>query len=117
MKSIGATHVVDRNAPLESLAVTVRDITDVPLKLVYVAIPAPDVPNVAYDLLASEGTLVLAMPRVTIDDAKITPDKRIVTIFASKVFDDSRDMAVGLYKSLTSYLASGDIKVCLIAVC
>ena len=113
LKYIGATHVIDRNANLEALAAAIQEITTVPLRTIYDAIPTPELQNVAYDLLAPGGTVVIATPRLAIDADRIASDRTVVTVIASMIWKECSDLGAGLYSHLTSWIAAGDIKVCI----
>ena len=110
LKSLGATHVLDRNAPLSSLSGVVKDITKVPIHVIYAAISNPDIQNSAYDLLAPGGTLVIVLPNA-VEESKRIPEKYIADIFGSVFLPDRRQLGVELYKNISAWFASGELKV------
>ncbi len=111
LKSLGATHVLDRNAiPLSSLSSAVKEIIQEPIKLVYDAISDADTQNTSYAILAPGGKIVLVLP-VAIDESKRTEDKEIVNVFGNVHVPAQRAVGVSLYKHLTTLLEAGDIKV------
>ena len=61
-------------------------------------------------VVASGGKLILVLP-FAVDESKRTPDKEVVAVFGNVHAPEQRAVGVGLYKVLTEYLTSGDIKV------
>ena len=77
LKSIGATHVIDRSVSASTLASEISGITQsVPIKYVVDSISLPDTQQTAYDLLAQGGKLVISLPTA----AKTTKEKDIVPV-------------------------------------
>ncbi|KAJ7592232.1 GroES-like protein [Mycena floridula] len=63
LKSLGATHIIDRNAiPIGGFADTVKKITDTPIKVAYDAISEPETLLAAYDTLTDGGQLAIVHP-------------------------------------------------------
>ncbi|KAG6821754.1 hypothetical protein H0H92_001044, partial [Tricholoma furcatifolium] len=59
LKSIGATHVVDRNLSEAELAAKISEITTKPITTVYISLGQnPELQNLAYRLLAKGGRLL-----------------------------------------------------------
>ncbi|KAI0783922.1 medium-chain dehydrogenase/reductase like protein [Irpex lacteus] len=106
VKSLGATHVIDRNTPLLQ---GVQSITTEPISIVYDAISEVATQNAAYDVLASNGKLILVLPS-EIDKAKLTEDKELVNVYGTVHDPAQRALGVRLYKNLTKFLESGEIK-------
>ncbi len=107
LKSLGATHVIDRSAPL---APAVKAITSEPLKYIHDAVSSKETQEAAYDILAPGGTLILVLP-FAVDEAKIDHSKNAVFTFATAHDPGQKALGVSLYKNLSSLLESGDIKV------
>ncbi|KAG6901433.1 hypothetical protein C0995_012063 [Termitomyces sp. Mi166 len=61
LKSLGATHVLDRTAPLSSLASAVKGITSAPIEIVYDAISSADTQKTGYNILAPNGSMVVVL--------------------------------------------------------
>jgi NADPH:quinone reductase-like Zn-dependent oxidoreductase len=59
VKSLGATHVIDRNT---SVVAEVRKLTDKPILTVYDAISSADTQQAGIDVLAAGGKLVIVLP-------------------------------------------------------
>ncbi|KAI0091061.1 medium-chain dehydrogenase/reductase like protein [Irpex rosettiformis] len=106
LKSLGATHVIDRNAPL---APSVKAIISEPIKYIYEAISLKETQDAAYELLAPGGTLILVLPTV-LDEKNADKSKILAQVFASAHDPKQRKAGVKLYKNLTALLESGAIK-------
>ena len=111
LKSLGATHVIDRHIPLLDLPRQVKEIAKQPLKYVYDAVSEPETQNIAYDILAPGGHLTIVVTDA-VEKTKRTLDKHVSMVFANVQDPTIRDLAVGLYKALPALLESGEIKVC-----
>ncbi|KAK7679613.1 hypothetical protein QCA50_017324 [Cerrena zonata] len=109
LKSLGVTHVVDRNLNATDLISAIRGITSKPTQLVYDAIADADTQNLAYDLLSSGGKLLLSLPPV-IDQARITPDKQVFSFSGQTDHPEYAAIDEEFYAVLQTYLKSGDIK-------
>jgi NADPH:quinone reductase-like Zn-dependent oxidoreductase len=80
LKSLGATHVIDRNISASALASEVASITqNAPLKYAVDSISLADTQQAAYDLLAPGGQLVIFLP-IT---AKTTEEKHVIFAIGS----------------------------------
>lgn len=109
LKSLGATHVIDRSIPLSSLGSEIAKITSAPVLYAYDSISYKDTQEAAYDVLAPSGTLILVTDNV-IDDDKRSGDKTIINVFGSTYPESNRPVAVSLYSKLTELIVAGDIK-------
>ncbi|OSX57544.1 hypothetical protein POSPLADRAFT_1174092 [Postia placenta MAD-698-R-SB12] len=106
LKSLGATHIIDRHLPADSLRSEVGKITSKPLELIYNVVPLPDTQEIAFDLLAPSGCLVTVIPL-----AKAEYSKRVVRVFGDTYSPaENRVVAVSLYKALHGLLAEGAIR-------
>ena len=110
LKSLGASHVLDRNLPASSLSAAVAEITKKPILLVYDAASTPETENLGYDLLSAGGTLVTVLP-IFIPENKLTPDKRVTFIEGVPFLPDRRALAVEMYKHLSAMFERGELKV------
>lgn len=107
LKSIGATHVLDRNEPLSN---AVKEVTSAPIKFIFDAVALSDTQNAAYEVLAPGGILVHVLP-LDIDKSKISGGK-VTTMAASDVQAEAqRTAGIALYKNLAALLEAGEIKV------
>jgi len=109
LRSLGATHVLDRNLTLEQLRGEIVKITKEPLDLIYDAVSVPETQLAAYELLAPGGTLVLVLYTKITEER---PDKKVVRAFGQANFPpENRVVAAELYgKHLTAWLKEGIIK-------
>ena len=78
LKSIGATHVIDRSITASDLASEISGITqNVPIKYAVDSISLPDTQQTAYDVLPQGGKLVIFIPSAV----KTTKEKDVVHVF------------------------------------
>lgn len=110
LKSLGATHIIDRSVPLADLGVAVRAITSKPLKIAYDTVGTAETQNAAYDVIAPGGKLGVVLDQL-VDEGKITPDKEIQHIWGSVHVPQHRELGKSLFAKLTDLLEAGDIKV------
>ena len=110
LKSLGATHVIDRSVPISGLADAVKAITSEPVKVAYDSISLPETQAAAYDVLAPGGQLVIVLDD-SIPKEKLTADKEVVHVFGNVHVPENREVGKSLYAKLTELLAAGDIKV------
>jgi len=106
LKSLGATHVIDRNTP--ALTAEVFKITgNQAVKYVYDAISEPETQQAGYDLLASDGLIV-----ITLSDSikKKVEGKRVSFILGMTSVPQHREMLTPFFDKITSLLEAGDIK-------
>ena len=106
VKSLGATHIVDRKA---DVVAEVKKITDKPVEIVYDAISEKATQEQAWEILAPGKTLIMVLGADA--DSDKYKDKRIVTVFCSVRTPESWKLGVGLYSKLTQLLAGGNLKV------
>ncbi|KAH9921855.1 chaperonin 10-like protein [Fomitopsis serialis] len=111
LRSLGATHVLDRNLTLEQLREETAKITKEPLDLIYDSVALPETQLASYELLAPGGTLALVL-YTAIPEERLRPDKKIVRPFGQANFPvENRTVAAEVYgKQLTTWLKEGVIK-------
>ena len=112
LRSLGATHVVDRKLPPEKLKEEVRAIAaDKPLDVIFDAVGVPETQLPAYELLAQGGTLALVLyPAIPAE--RIDPGKRAFKVWGESMFpEENRIAAARFYKKLPAWLEEGAIKV------
>lgn len=119
MKSLGATHVLDRNLSLPELSKKIHEKTKEPIKIVYDAISTDETQQAGYALLAEDGVLLTVdacLGEFTQEEqqeikAVEAPTRRTVYV-KGLVFDpDTSDLAAELYRRLPEMLKDGTIKV------
>ncbi|KAJ3552135.1 hypothetical protein NM688_g4312 [Phlebia brevispora] len=109
LKSLGATHVIDRHLPRDSVVAAVRGLTEEPIRIVYDAASTEDTHQIGYEVLES-GTLVNVTIGHFIPEDKLTSEKHISDIFGNPYLPDRRELSAGLYKQLIALLSSGELK-------
>lgn len=110
LKSLGATHVIDRTKPRSEILATIKQIAKEPLKYAFEAIGDAETQTLAYETLAPGGRLVVVLPN-EVDKAKLTSDKEVIFTVCALQQEGQRDVGRELYKHLTALLEAGDIKV------
>ncbi|KAG6848938.1 hypothetical protein H0H93_012669 [Arthromyces matolae] len=105
LKSLGATHVIDRHAPLSSLGASVKAITSAPIDIVYDAISTADTQKAGYEILAAKGAMVVVLnPEVT----KVS-GKEVYHVFAMPNLPHTSEICANMYKKLSDWLEDGII--------
>lgn len=112
LKSIGATHVINRSLPNETVLAEVTKLTGgKPVEYVYDSISL-DTQALAYDILAPGGHLLLVLPNgIPADKIKEGDNKTVVTVFGNVHSPENRAVGIEFYSRLTSWLADGSIVV------
>jgi hypothetical protein len=104
LKSLGATHVIDRNT---SVVAEVRKLTDKPILTVYDAISSTDTQQAGIDVLAAGGKLVIVLP-----PSVKAEGKEIIHIMGLASLHP--ELLTSLYgKDVYGFLEQGVLKVCL----
>ena len=113
LKSLGATHVLDRSLPASTLAAEVAQLAGgKPVELVYDAVSLPDTRTLGYEVLAPGGVLVITNPVQVPEDKKKAGDgKKIVNVFGVVHLPENWQGAVEQYKRLPEWLRTGAIGV------
>ncbi|KAG6917725.1 hypothetical protein DXG01_001376 [Tephrocybe rancida] len=105
LKSLGATHVIDRNQPLSSLGAAVKGVTNAPVEIVYDAVSTADTQKTGYEILASNGSLVVVLnPEVN----KVA-GKDVYHVFAMPNLPHTSEISANMYSKLTEWLEEGVI--------
>ncbi|KAG6845254.1 hypothetical protein H0H87_011989 [Tephrocybe sp. NHM501043] len=103
LESLGATHVIDRNLPLSSLAGAVKGVTNAPIEIVYDAVSTADTQKTGYEILAPNGSLVVVLnPEVT-----KAVGKEVFHVFAMPNLPHTSDISANMYSKLTEWLEEG----------
>ncbi|KAH7923728.1 GroES-like protein [Leucogyrophana mollusca] len=106
LKSLGATHVIDRNLPFSALSDEILGITTSPIDLVYVAMMLPELAQAGYDLLAPGGHVVVAGNTIKTTEGD---NKNIVGVFGSFHIPGNLALGAAVAHQLPKLLADGDI--------
>ncbi|KAI0071422.1 GroES-like protein [Panus rudis PR-1116 ss-1] len=106
VKSLGATHTIDRRLSPSEIAAKVKEITSKPVEYVYDAVSVTDTQNAAVEILVAGGTLLLVLEKAVDIPENIKATRVHGTIHAPQ----NRAFGVELYSNITKLLESGDIK-------
>ena len=117
LKSLGATHIIDRNLPPADVQAQARILAaGKPIIYVYDAIGARDEQRLSYELLEDSGAFVTVEPfsQGYIEDL-VTESKPVIRVYG--LFDAPGNYKLGseVCSRLPEWLATGVIKVCLVA--
>lgn len=112
MKGLGATHVLDRSLPAETLQAEIAKLAGGPVEVVYDAISTKENQDLAYDVVGPHGSLVLVLHEV-IDAAKKAGDKKPTVVFVQGglAYPQNINFSVGFVKELSKLLEAGSFKV------
>ena len=111
LKSVGATHVLARDLPLDTLREQIRAITRAPLDLVFDTIATAETQPVAYALVVAGGQLVVSMPMTLLPPEQLRADTPVKHALATAHLPFNFAAATSLYRSIPALLQEGVIKV------
>ncbi|EAU87359.1 hypothetical protein CC1G_02118 [Coprinopsis cinerea okayama7 len=106
LKSLGATHVVDRGLPSEDTQKAIKAIVPTPVTLVYDAVSTKDTQELGIKILAPNGTIVLTLP----PEVEASDGKEVIFARAPKEFPRVYQLLTELYPKLTGLLEERVIK-------
>ncbi|KAI0667956.1 GroES-like protein [Trametes maxima] len=111
VKSLGATHVFDRSLPTATLSAEILKLAGGPLPFVYDTVSVQDTQNLAYDLVAPGGHILLLLPE-TVDAAKKANGKEVKFIMSSPwlAFPYNFEFGKAFVKEFEKLLADGTFK-------
>ncbi|KAG6835581.1 hypothetical protein H0H93_016815 [Arthromyces matolae] len=107
LKSLGATHILDRHASPSALATKISQVISGGIDLVYDAVSLPETQQFGYDILSNGGSLVLVL-RAT-ETVVETKDKTVIFV-RGHWGGETLPLAVEFYRKLTELLEDGSIK-------
>ncbi|EPQ55103.1 GroES-like protein [Gloeophyllum trabeum ATCC 11539] len=108
LKSLGATHVIDRSLQTEALRSALSAATTAPIDLIFDAVSLSETQQAAYDLLSPGGTLALTLPPTINVDSQAR--KRVFFIRGIAHIPELRKDAANFFAALEGLLANGHIK-------
>lgn len=111
LRSLGATHVVDRNLDHATTTAEITKLAGAPIKFVYDSVALQDTQNIAIDILAPGGYLILTLDSQLPEEK--TAGKSLVKVFGNVHPENNRKTGVALYNKLTELLATGSVIVSL----
>jgi NADPH:quinone reductase-like Zn-dependent oxidoreductase len=108
LKSLGATHVVDRTKTAASLHDEIKKIASAPIKHVYDAISSQETQQFGHDLLVPGGQLhIVSQQKITKAD-----DKTILYVMGIRSIPEHHELLEVMYNKLTGFLEEGVFVVC-----
>ncbi|KAF8557925.1 GroES-like protein [Imleria badia] len=107
LKSLGATHVIDRNIPASSFASEIGNITTQPIPLVFDTVGTADTQQLGYDTLAEGGHFVVILKPSIQETPGST--KKVVGVFGNVQVPANRAIGRALTQSLSALVEAGDI--------
>ncbi|KAG6812676.1 hypothetical protein H0H92_001434 [Tricholoma furcatifolium] len=108
LKSIGATHVIDRNASPAAQAEEIRKIIPGPIDIVYDSVSFPETQKLGYSLIADAGFLILVLPPT--EGVKTTAEKTVINFQGFWSLPHTRPLGIQFYSKFTELLDQGLIK-------
>ncbi|TFK71476.1 GroES-like protein [Pluteus cervinus] len=105
LKSLGATHIIDRKIPLSSLPSEVAKITDKSILHVLDAISLSDTQQASYDLLSHGGKLTIVLHKTLTQ--KEGDGKEVVHIVGVRNHPGHRELLVDGYKHWPEWVKTG----------
>lgn len=110
LKSLGATHVLDRKLSTDAIRAAVAEITSQPIDVVYDSISLPDTQETGYSVLAPGGTLIILLDEA-VPEEKRGGNKKFAHVFGNANVPQNQDVGFSLWAHLPALLESGEIKV------
>ncbi|KAH7921869.1 GroES-like protein [Leucogyrophana mollusca] len=107
LKSLGATHVIDRNLPFSAISREISKVTAAHIKLVYDAVSHEDTQQGGYDLLAPGGHIVITLPSTI--DADDDDDKQIIPVNGNFHIPENLALGTIVAQQLPKLLEDGEI--------
>lgn len=109
LKSLGATHVIDRNIPASAFASEIANTTTAPILLVFDAVATTDTQQLGYDTLAEGGDIVVVLD----SSIKETPGstKKVLGVLGNVQVPTNRAIGRALAQYLPKVLEAGDLIV------
>ena len=110
LKSLGATHVIDRNISASTLVSEISSITqNVPIKYAIDSISSPDTQKTTYNLLAPGGKLAIVLK--VAPTVKVTKEKEIIYADGLLTPSNIELLSTFYHDNLERLLKEGAIKV------
>lgn len=110
LKTLGASHVVDRSLPSEALQAEVIRISGDPFDLVYDAISSADTQTIGYTLTAPTGDFIVVSPPIPLGGDDV-PKKKVHMARGLLALPGNEVIGASLLAALPKALEMGDIKV------
>ncbi|TBU40037.1 GroES-like protein [Dichomitus squalens] len=111
LKSLGATHIIDRNLPPGEIQAQVRTFAaGKPITYVYDAIGEPEEQRLSYELLADGGAFVTVQPffHEYLEDL-VTENEPVIRVYGTFDVPENYKLGSEVYSRLPEWLATGVI--------
>ncbi|KAG1759322.1 chaperonin 10-like protein [Suillus occidentalis] len=108
LKSLGATHVLDRHVSASALQNFLSTHHLTTIKFVYDAISLPETQQVGWSLLSPGGRLVTTLPVLVKEEER--KERRAITTFGSPYVDENKELCRGSRGMISEWLEKGIIK-------
>ncbi|KAH6913541.1 chaperonin 10-like protein [Coprinopsis sp. MPI-PUGE-AT-0042] len=105
LKSLGATHVLDRSLDPGAVQTAIADLTSAPIKTIYDTVSSPDTQKTAFGLLAPGGQMGITTQKF-VDS---TDEKKVIGVFGVKA-PHTQKLLEAMYDKLEGWLQEGAIK-------
>ncbi|TFK71494.1 GroES-like protein [Pluteus cervinus] len=105
LKSLGATHIIDRKVPLSSLASEAAKITDKPIPFAFDSISSAETQQASYDLLADGGKLSIVLVKSVTE--KEGNGKEVFHVVGVRNNPVHRELLVDAYKYWSDWAKTG----------
>ncbi|KAF6757063.1 chaperonin 10-like protein [Ephemerocybe angulata] len=109
LKALGATHVLDRKAPLTKESI--KSITEIPINVVYDTVSVPDTQKVAFELVEAGGQIAITLPAdSTLEERAPKENKSFASIMGSKLHPHNVELFREAWPHVTALLEEGALK-------
>ncbi|KAF5341768.1 hypothetical protein D9611_001761 [Ephemerocybe angulata] len=109
LKALGATHVLDRKAPLTKESI--KSITEIPINVVYDTVSVPDTQKVAFELVEAGGQIAITLPAdSTLEERAPKENKSFASIMGSKLHPQNVELFREAWPHVTALLEEGALK-------
>lgn len=112
LKELGATHIIDRTIPLDTIQTNLAEIIGSQgggIKYVFDAISEPETQKAAFDLLSPGGKLEIVLPpQVPID----SEERKVTLTFGSADAPHNRARVKTLFSGVGALIEEGTLKPC-----
>ena len=109
LKSLGATHIIDRNIPASTFASEIARITTKPIPLVFDAVATADTQQLGYDIVAEGGHIILVLQSSIQETPGST--RKVLGVFGNVQVPANRAIGRAWAQNLPAFLEAGDVVV------
>ncbi|KAF8990626.1 hypothetical protein BDQ17DRAFT_1433618 [Cyathus striatus] len=110
LKSLGATHIIDRSLPLSSLPYEVAKVTPNQLTFAFDAVAIAEVVQAGYDLITAGGIICTVFPELKLEETEGTENMVAYATAFPEHPPENANLTRAIYGMLMSFLESGAIR-------